>query len=308
MAYFNGNKNFLIALKGKDGENGGCNPNLLINGDFKVNQREETKYTSKATTSSRTYTVDRWHIFQRDIAENTVSVKKDGIIFDSVGEFAYLAQTIENYESLVGRTVTFSVKLENMSSASAKLFIEQGGVYCPATCDISGHATGVFSCTGVLVSGYSQLKVGISKNHTAPMQIKLYEAKLEIGEVATPFSPRPYAEELLLCQRYYYKQNHCVHNLGILHSNNQVAVMINLPTTMRTSPTITYDKSAEPDYTRTALFFGGGSYKTNSVSFNAFCGDKIRLIAIVDSAVSFASAMVAVYRPWQSMRFDAEIY
>lgn len=31
----------------------------------------------------------------------------------------------------------------------------------------------------------------------------LYNVKLELGTVATAFSPRPYGEELALCQRYY---------------------------------------------------------------------------------------------------------
>ncbi|WP_277668746.1 hypothetical protein [Caproiciproducens galactitolivorans] len=32
-------------------------------------------------------------------------------------------------------------------------------------------------------------------------------AKLELGGTATAFSPRPYAEELLLCQRFFERQD-----------------------------------------------------------------------------------------------------
>ena len=34
---------------------------------------------------------------------------------------------------------------------------------------------------------------------------KLWNVKLEVGSVATPFIARSYSEELALCQRYFYK-------------------------------------------------------------------------------------------------------
>ena len=35
------------------------------------------------------------------------------------------------------------------------------------------------------------------------INIDIEYVKLEMGELATPLSPRPYAEELAMCQRYY---------------------------------------------------------------------------------------------------------
>ena len=48
---------------------------------------------------------------------------------------------------------------------------------------------------GLCKVGFCSLKTGMTAN--------VEWIKLEYGDKATPFTPRPYAEELMLCQRYY---------------------------------------------------------------------------------------------------------
>lgn len=57
-------------------------------------------------------------------------------------------------------------------------------------------------------------------------------AKLEVGDKATPFTPRNYGEELALCQRYYqslnlYKQKY--YGVGILNSDGSNIGILRIP-------------------------------------------------------------------------------
>ena len=67
--------------------------------------------------------------------------------------------------------------------------------------------------------------------------------QLEVGPVATPFEFKPYAQDLLECQRYYVKfptigtGNAPLVGFGMCNSNGTVAnIQIQLPTTMRSTP------------------------------------------------------------------------
>ena len=59
--------------------------------------------------------------------------------------------------------------------------------------------------------------------------------KLESGTVATDFIPRPFGEELVLCQRYYIN---LISGSTIFPSPN-VYMATQFPTTMRAAPTVT---------------------------------------------------------------------
>ena len=188
-----GTKNFVGALQKNGVEvatvSNISNPSLLINGNFKVNQRGESTYS----TAGR-YTVDRWKL-----VNGSVSVASNGIILNGT-----ISQTLEHTPT---ETVTQSVD----NSA--------GGVSC-------SYLNGVFKITATN---------------------KLVKwAKLEVGTTPTPFSPRIYAEELALCQRFYQKIN--VMNrgnsqyseiaFGYLLSNSISIININLPQGLRTIPTL----------------------------------------------------------------------
>ena len=63
--------------------------------------------------------------------------------------------------------------------------------------------------------------------------------QLEVGDTATPFEHRSYADELQRCQRYYYQSNDGYH---ILTKNGYYeSQSFYFPTTMRANATITYN-------------------------------------------------------------------
>ena len=132
-----------IVVKEADVAKNVSNPNLLINGDFKVNQRGATTYTEAGK-----YTVDRWRL-----VSGSVEVKSNGIMLNGT-----IVQKLEH-----------SPSMQVVASSNA------------GTISYSNGAVTLSTTTATLIT----------------------YAKLEIGTTATPLSPRPYAEELAMCQRYY---------------------------------------------------------------------------------------------------------
>ena len=162
------------------------NPNLLINGDFKVNQRGETTYTEAGK-----YTVDRWRL-----VGGSVEVVENGIKLNGT-----IVQKLEH-----------SPSMQVVASSNA------------GTISYSNGAVTLSTTTATIIT----------------------YAKLEVGTTATPFSPRSYAEELAMCQRYYWKWKSANRNnstygelgFGVLSSTTVGFINISIPTTMRIIPTL----------------------------------------------------------------------
>ena len=88
----------------------GSNPNLLINGDFRVNQREQPSYSG-----TNIYTVDRWRL----TGTGVVDVLANGIKYTAGGGWTGIRYYFENPSKLSHKTITISAKV-----------IGSGGVWC----------------------------------------------------------------------------------------------------------------------------------------------------------------------------------
>ena len=67
--------------------------------------------------------------------------------------------------------------------------------------------------------------------------------QLEKGSQATAFDYRDYGRELTMCERYYWKSAVGTYNAigsGSVTGSSQVSIYIKYPTTMRSSPTVSY--------------------------------------------------------------------
>lgn len=267
------------------------NPNLLINGDFRVNQRGQTSYTTLG------YTVDRW----RTATEGTtVDVLDKGVRLNGTSSNNYnFYQFIEDYKSLAGKIITFSLKFTN-NTDRIRLRINDGvgntgSVY-------STDTSGILTVTRTIADSPTQLRCIVQLETTgSSMSVDVIEAKLEIGSIATLFSPRPYAEELAMCQRYY--QN-CRINIAVL-ANTATALYPNIPLiqTLRTNPTVTI--------TTMPSLRGNGSgidvFTISSITFNNLKDNSIQLLCTVDASTPVQSNYV--YQLVNgSCTFDAEIY
>ena len=85
-------------------------------------------------------------------------------------------------------------------------------------------------------------------NLVGESSVELYYIKLERGSIATPLVPRPYAEELLLCQRYYLimVETCMIITRQRFYSNISYYPGFVLPNEVRTVGTATYE-SRTPD-------------------------------------------------------------
>ncbi|MCJ7856726.1 hypothetical protein MUJ63_10560 [Lachnospiraceae bacterium NSJ-143] len=223
------------------------NPNLLRNGDSQVWQRGTDIEISGAT---RKYTADGWGV----ICFPGARVKKgtkgfmEAIIGSTVGDFS-MQQIIEINSNLWGKKLTLSYDCGPEYIYARLTYSLDGKNYS----DLIGYKKSIpntrnYITTNPIPENSTMVAVYIYKstNHdmAANMVIPLGNFKLELGETATPFVPRPYGEELALCQRYFYRI--AVHGSETLHigqgyakSQTEAFVDVTLPTIMRIPPTVT---------------------------------------------------------------------
>lgn len=185
------------------------NPNLLINGDFRnpINQRGKTQYTSNE------YCVDRWTKWNNTF---TTSIQ-DGFL-QNRGTWITLLQYIEGCQKIFKRGTVFTmsakVKCEKNRGVTFSYYDHTAnrsiGERCPEIAvgtdwKIIKHTVTVNVDT---VNPNTAFCIEASWSDTDTAALDIEWIKLELGSVATPFVPRPYAEELALCQRYYECSTH----------------------------------------------------------------------------------------------------
>lgn len=255
------------------------NPNLLINPDFKINQRGATSYEQQG------YSVDRWKIWNVTVtpsANGGITVKND------------------KYSD----TGTFVQPLENATEGDSTLS-------CYVT-SVSGTVTMVADDNSKVV-----LKQGLNVVHTSKStknftiflnqgtSITLKWVKLEQGKVATEFIAPNIAEELTKCNRFFRVLNVYEGFVGAvsywnLYTKFYVGAM------RTTSPTITANVSSA-----TINLSGDNTDRklqlSNNISPTMYLNE---LIITHKSATSFGyNAFTAcIFRSAITYNVDAEIY
>ena len=181
-----------------------CNPNLLINTDFRnpVNQRGQTSYTGVG------YGIDMWKV--SDDTGAIVTVKPDCVNFTSseilkYKRFAQLTElTLE-----AGRTYTMSC-LCNVLSYSGEAYFrpsdKNGG---PVGANISKRITKtglqVLQTTFTPATDFENVRTEflVMNKTTDALSVDMYMWKLELGSFSTLANEVvDYAAELRKCQRY----------------------------------------------------------------------------------------------------------
>ena len=242
------------------------NPNLLINGDFRVNQRGLSSYTA-----NNKYTVDRWMRTEPQGSGGTVTVNNDNTITltTNAGNFLTLSQYIEDYNKLLGKKVALTVSHSNgvvtkITGTLPTSWANTDTVY--ATTEGTAYIMELYySATGSL-----EFRFTAKSSQT----ITIKYCKLEIGS-ATQFYPRLYAEELALCQRYYckYLATNAYHtfSVGYIKSPSQAHTFFPFKVTMRTTPTMTYFGNLVGNYSQ-------GSISPDSIASDQASKDAINIL------------------------------
>jgi hypothetical protein len=211
------------------------NPNLLINGDFQVWQRGDTLISTG-------YTADRWYAYY--YGGQTVSkidntspapVRYAARIFrTSTADFILLNQPIEAYDTLGGYPCTLSFWAKGYGGYSGLLTVLIGGSTLELTITSTWARYELHVDSFVEGTNIGSKGIVLQRSVLAGQGIEIAAVKFELGSVATPFIPRPYAEELALCRRYYQKgyfsTQGCVNDAGILTSFLRFSKMRAIPT------------------------------------------------------------------------------
>lgn len=258
------------------------NPNLLINPDFKINQRGKSTYTAESVI----YTVDRWKAWHI-----TVNIDENGYI--NIANNAYQDEGIlsQQLESTIDGPSTLSCYVESVSGTvkmeephnNSKIILKQG-------LNILHVDGNVDSFKITLVRGSN---------------VTLKWAKLEQGKVATAFIAPNMAEEITKCKRYFQVLNVFEGFVGsVSYWNLYTKFYVGAMRT--TSPTITSNVSSATinlsgDNTDRKLQLG------NSITPTMYLNE---LIITHKSATNFGySAFTAcIFRSAIIYNVDAEIY
>ena len=133
----------------------------------------------------------------------------------------------------------------------------------------------------------------------------LAEVQLEVGEQATPFEHRSFGDELDRCQRYYWQvagQNLIV-GQGFYYSTSEFDCIVNLPQTMRASPTFTpSNNSGDFNIAYTTDLFDTWA----GIQF--FDGSRVNIYATSGvSGTKGDSSYVRLMNSTSKVQFDAEL-
>lgn len=188
------------------------NPNLLINPDFKINQRGATSYEEQG------YSVDRWKIWNVTVTPNAnggITVKNDK--YSNIGTFVQILENATEGDSTLSCYVTsVSGTVTMVADDNSQVVLKQG--------------------LNVLHTSKSTKNFIIFLNQGTSITLKW--VKLEQGTVATSFiAPNP-AEELTKCYRFKYigkavLRTRCTGGQAFGFTKD-------LPTKLRTKPTTTF--------------------------------------------------------------------
>lgn len=164
------------------------NPNLLINPDFRINQRNKTEYAYQNSGAIQ-YTVDRFRV-----AFLNVKTASDGLILNANGANAdggYVSQVLE-YEVKGDTILSFKVSAVVGTIEFGNLNSEDNGN------TLSVSSDGIYT-----VKGNNTIKVIVHLSKGSSCKIEW--VKLEQGLIATPFEVTSISEELVKCKRFFYK-------------------------------------------------------------------------------------------------------
>jgi len=243
--------------------------NLLINGDFQVNQRGDG---SGVGTNAGYVGVDRWRAYistsstvnfvQQTFANGHSDVDRNlrhYLKFDWLGTGAAqtktLSQHIEDVNTGNGQKVTVSFwgRTEQGDDCVLKLYqvFGSGGSstveHASGTIDLTTswkyftHTFDVTSTSGKTTGAGNKLSLEfVFGPATLNSYFEVAGVQLELGDTATDFEHRTYEDQLADCQKYYYQISGTDRLVGYAFAWNtsEVNVELQLPQVLRGSPTL----------------------------------------------------------------------
>lgn len=217
--------------------NGKCvMPNILINGDFKFNQRLMNSYYGP-----NTYGPDRWQVVD-ELAGICVTNSSAWEVLieeaETAGERIALSQKVENFKSLLDQDVTCHIEYKNLTedvSGTTYMCVDDGINVSSVALTSSGSATLTCHISASATQVLFLLKTSATGKN---LSVKVSYMKMEQNGQYTGKYHNFYADELARCQRYFQ----AVQVLGCTNAPADVThlqIGAKLTNTLRTKPTAT---------------------------------------------------------------------
>ena len=230
------------------------NNNILINSNFAnpVNQRGVTAETWSHTSTTGRYGLDRWKMSDCDVSSIT-----NGLTLKGHGNNASdLMQIIESGIK-TGEKYSVSICVDGVIYSGTVTASENNGQVAFNDSILKGELVHIST-------GYYVLRIRFLDTNSHVISW----VKLELGDHATPYVPRLYAEELELCKRYFdkYALTLFPYQLG----SNSIMFSGDFRNIMRITPTVTANFEMYVNGEMPSGFtFEVGYKNTNNVFFKA---------------------------------------
>lgn len=204
------------------------NPNLLINSDFRnpINQRGQITYSNN-NDWAWCYGIDRWAC-NASLNSCTLTVNDASITITNNGN-----------SSMHFRQLFEQVYDEGLYTATINIVAVTGNVVVHFDDGVKSSALAVGKNVVTLNAAPEYLNLLID----AGASIELAWIKLEAGSVSTSFVPKQYAEELMICRRYFCVVVPSLMIIARQRYDGFVSYFAGFPypNVMRTEPNVTYD-------------------------------------------------------------------
>ena len=285
-----GNTGKTLITDGTDASWQTITPNIFINGDFDIWQRDTSFNWTNATNF---YVCDRWHFeangmtgtFARQTFTNAQTDVPDGPAYYArwicnttmpVGQSAWFSQRIEAGPNglgnkLSGQEVTLSMWLKSVSGTipSGNLLFVGNGLSSPENeLGAIGPTWAKYTATWTLptLGAYATVGLYLPATYALLGGIDIAHAQLELGPVATTFKSRSFGQELYDCKRYFRHVNKQFYCYAI--SSSIMDCFPHWEQEMRANPSCTLNTTTPAFYEINVATRTGSSSTISTGTFN----------------------------------------
>jgi len=260
---------------------------------------QDLQHLKKGTSDAEKVTVS-FYVKGNASATYTVELRdNDNGRFNSQ-EFPVTTDWVRITRTFTGDT-TGSFDNDNALSLKLNFWLHAGSAYTGGT-----HVSNTWGTTSNQRVGDNQTSFFDSTDRT----FFITGVQLELGEQATPFEHRSFAEELALCQRYLYNipptsVQYVLH--GWSHDSDTFITIKEFPTTMRATPT--FEVGDVTQFTVYTSGAGTASRAASSMANNGMgpSGGGVNVQTAANQTAGFSGGVYNSVSSPSYIRFDAEL-